>query len=204
MFYTIYKTTNIINGKFYIGKHQTKDLNDGYMGSGKILQRAINKYGKENFVTEILHVCKSEKHMNTLEKILVVPDKEINYNLCDGGKGGFSYIRKNRLHFDLNGKLPKEQMFEARSKGGRTTIERYGSRWTENFVMSARTSFKGKQHTEESKKKIGLKNSKAQSGAKNSQHGTCWITNGHENKKIKKDIVNIPEGWYKGRIIIPL
>ena len=96
MFYTIYKTTNIINGKFYIGKHQTKDLNDGYVGSGKLLKRAIEKYGKDNFHTEILHICESEQQMNTLEKILVVPDKETNYNLCDGGKGGFGYINTNQ------------------------------------------------------------------------------------------------------------
>lgn len=95
MFYTIYKTTNLINGKFYIGKHQTKDLNDGYIGSGKLLKRAINKYGLDNFHTEILHVCESEKQMNTLEKILVVPDPELNYNLCPGGHGGFGFINNN-------------------------------------------------------------------------------------------------------------
>jgi hypothetical protein len=36
-------------------------------------------------------------------------------------------------------------------------------------------------------------------GSKNSQFGTMWITNGIENKKIKKDLDIIPEGWYKGR-----
>lgn len=97
MFYTIYKTTNIINGKFYIGKHKTKNLKDGYMGSGKLLRHAMRKYGIENFHKEILHVCESEKQMNALEKILVVPDKEINYNLCDGGKGGWSYLNKQFL-----------------------------------------------------------------------------------------------------------
>lgn len=95
MFYTIYKTTNVINNKFYIGKHQTKDLNDGYLGSGKLLKRAINKHGIENFHKEILHVCESEKQMNALEKILVVPDPELNYNLCPGGHGGFGYINNN-------------------------------------------------------------------------------------------------------------
>jgi len=92
MFYTIYKTTNVVNGKFYIGKHQTKNIKDNYLGSGKRLKFAIKKYGIENFHKEILFVCESEKHMNTLEKILVVPDPELNYNLCDGGKGGFGYI----------------------------------------------------------------------------------------------------------------
>jgi hypothetical protein len=44
MFYIIYKITNKINGKIYIGKHQTKDVQDSYMGSGKRLRYAIKKY----------------------------------------------------------------------------------------------------------------------------------------------------------------
>lgn len=95
MLYTIYKTINLLNGKHYIGKHQTKDLNDGYLGSGKILKYAISKYGIENFHKEILFICESEKQMNILEKILVVPDPEISYNICNGGKGGFGYINSN-------------------------------------------------------------------------------------------------------------
>ena len=47
MNYTIYKTTNTVNNKIYIGKHQTENINDSYLGSGISLERAINKYGKE-------------------------------------------------------------------------------------------------------------------------------------------------------------
>jgi hypothetical protein len=61
-------------------------------------------------------------------------------------------------------------------------------------------SFLGKKHTEESKTKIGRKNSKYQTGSGNSQFGTMWITNNIENKKIKKHDL-IPEGWRKGRIM---
>lgn len=87
MFYTVYRITNRINGKTYIGKHKTLNLEDGYMGSGKLICRAIKKYGVENFNKEILFVLSSEEEMNDKEKELVKLD-EMSYNLCDGGQGG--------------------------------------------------------------------------------------------------------------------
>lgn len=58
----------------------------------------------------------------------------------------------------------------------------------------------GRKHTEETKRKIGEKNSINQKGENNNQFGTCWITNGKENKKIKKENI-IPDGWKLGRKI---
>jgi hypothetical protein len=100
MFYIIYKTTCLVNNKSYIGKHKTKDLNDGYLGSGKYLKRAIQKYGEVNFTKEILYVFDNEHEMNEKEHELVNESyiKDVNnYNLCIGGKGGFSYINNNKL-----------------------------------------------------------------------------------------------------------
>ncbi len=105
MYYIIYKTTNLINGKYYVGKHQTNNLEDGYQGSGNLIRRAFKKYGIENFSTVILEVYDAEWKMNLAEKILVVCDKEVSYNLCSGGKGGFGYINENNLNggkFDTN------------------------------------------------------------------------------------------------------
>lgn len=97
MHYTIYKITNILDGKYYIGKHQTKDLDDGYMGSGKLLKRAIQKHGINNFSKEILHVFQTEHEMNDKEKELVTLN-EMSYNLCPGGDGGFGYINTNLVN----------------------------------------------------------------------------------------------------------
>lgn len=100
IYYTIYQTTCVVNNKIYIGKHQTTNLDDGYFGSGKLLNRAIKKYGKQNFKKEILFIYDNEDEMNKKEKELV---NEIfilnvnNYNLCIGGKGGFGYINENNL-----------------------------------------------------------------------------------------------------------
>jgi hypothetical protein len=63
-----------------------------------------------------------------------------------------------------------------------------------------KSAFFGKKHSQESKNKIGIKNKKSV-GIKNSQYDTMWITNGSENRKIKK-IETIPEDWYRGRCVV--
>jgi len=92
----IYKITNKINKKFYIGYHKTKDVNDDYFGSGTYLKRAIKKYGKENFYKEILYIYTNEKEAFIREKELVNKDiinSKLCYNLNTGDHGGFEAIR---------------------------------------------------------------------------------------------------------------
>lgn len=101
MVYTVYKTTNIITGDFYFGVHKTKDPNDKYLGSGKILKKAIVKYGVENFKKEVLFVFSDPQKAFEKEAELVTPDlveEKQCYNLKVGGEGGFDYLNKNKIN----------------------------------------------------------------------------------------------------------
>ena len=73
---------------------------------------------------------------------------------------------------------------------------------SKRLIEGAGKSFKGKKHTEETKKTIGDKISKAQKAEKNSQFGTCWINDPIEktNKRIKKEELKkyLQEGWKSG------
>jgi group I intron endonuclease len=86
----IYETINKINGKRYIGKDKHNDPK--YLGSGKLLNKAIKKYGRENFIKTILEHCESEEHMSERErhwiKITNAQTSDLYYNIGEGGIGG--------------------------------------------------------------------------------------------------------------------
>ena len=95
MKYTIYKTTNNVNQKYYIGMHRTVEPNDNYLGSGVALQRAIKKYGVSNFSKEVLYVFETEQEMQDKEKELVnenIVNDPKSYNMTSGGYGSWSHI----------------------------------------------------------------------------------------------------------------
>jgi hypothetical protein len=98
MFYTVYKITNLINSKIYIGVHKTDNLNDRYMGSGNNIIRAIKKYGKENFKKEYLAIFENEIDMFKMESMLVNDEfikNEYSYNIKNGGLGSWKYVNDN-------------------------------------------------------------------------------------------------------------
>jgi group I intron endonuclease len=106
----LYKITNQINHKIYIGVHRSKRKTDSYMGSGLSIKNAIKKYGKENFIKEILEYFESDEDMFAREKEIVNEDfitNLENYNLIVGRKG----VGAGHLHPMFGKKRPKHSEF---------------------------------------------------------------------------------------------
>lgn len=165
MFYTIYKTTNLLTGKFYIGKHQTKNLEDGYMGSGRDLRKDIALLGEENFSKEIIAIYDTEEKMNLAEEILVVIDPEVSYNKCPGGKGGFGYINNSGLNISGVNKrdykeisrkvsITKQNNPKPMSDETKKKISDANKLTNESRSIKCSKALKGRTKSDEHKKKI--------------------------------------------------
>jgi len=169
------------------------------MGSGKYLKHAQEKHGLENFTKEILFVFNTPEQMYNKEAEIVNEDflaEENTYNLKAGGFGGFDYI--NSTGKNLYGSNGKTSNVKDDLTRGRQTQKKLKSEHPEyakminekisNTLKGHPGSFRGKQHTVETKRIIGEKSSIHQKGNKNSQYGTCWVTHNElGNKKINKN-----------------
>ena len=171
----IYKTTNLINKKIYIGQ-DTKN-NPNYLGSGKYFKYALKKYGKENFSKEIIEFCDSIISLNECEKYWInfygSTNKSIGYNISLGGQSGFMI---GLQHSD-----------ETKKK---FSINRKGK------LVGRENGMFGKHHTTESKKKM----SRPQFGDKNGMYGNkvSGDKNHFYNKKHSEDsIIKIKEAALK-------
>ena len=90
LFHFVYKTTNNINGKFYVGKHSTRNLDDGYMGGGNYLHNSFKKHGLCNFSREYISFHDTEEEAYAAEAAIVTPEfvaRKDTYNLWPGGQG---------------------------------------------------------------------------------------------------------------------
>jgi hypothetical protein len=209
-YHFIYRTTNLLSGRYYIGMHSTDNLNDGYLGSGTLLRRSINKHGKENFKIEILEFLNSREELAAREEEIVslqeIAKKEC-MNLKVGGRGGLStqthrdtWIKAGKAAITLLEQDDPEFKKKRREKAVET-LKRLGK--YEEFstrIVKYRKDWTGLKHSEQTKEKMS--NAKKGKGIAqtNSQYGTCWITNEIESKKINKTDP-IPEGWRLGRKI---
>jgi len=96
----IYKITNLINGKIYIGKDTHN--NPKYYGSGVKISKAIKKYGKISFIKETLEICETNEQLNKQEIYWIDKlnscNSQIGYNISRGGDGHDSKMAKEILN----------------------------------------------------------------------------------------------------------
>lgn len=184
MFYYLYEIKNLTNNKIYIGVHKTKNMDDGYMGSGADLCRAIKEEGSENFIKTIHETFESSKAMYLREEEVVNAEflaRDDVYNKRRGGFGGFDYINGNK------------DIIKTRSKKVGNTIKQLFSegKWISNFKnLHSDPEFLRKKN-----EALALVN---RSGENSSNFEKTWITNGIENRFVKKtDVISL--GWAPGR-----
>ncbi len=148
MFYIIYKITNLINNKIYIGYHSTLNLTDNYMGSGKIIKAAIKKHGTDSFTKEILHIFSTkeealQKEMEIVNESFIKRDD--TYNMKIGGKGGWDHTYSDPEISDRRKRAISLSFKEGRSTGWKVLSGEKNS-----------YGFRGKRHTDDTKIKIGF------------------------------------------------
>lgn len=215
-FHYIYKITRD-DGRYYIGMHSTDDLEDGYFGSGKRITRSIKKHGRECHRKEILEFLPSRKELKVREAQLVTEELRSDpmcMNIAPGGGGGFN----NEEH--------RRKFFAAASIGGKKTgsvnAKKFAKRLVDDPVFAKeyrrklsrnkRRSLKengnhwlGRNHTKETSehmKKLYAQTGH-QRGEKNSQFGTCWVTDGVKPVKIRKEHLDeyLSRGYSRGRFV---
>lgn len=195
----IYKTTNLINGKFYIGKDSKE--NPDYLGSGLLLKKAINKYGIKNFKKEVIEFCDSKQQLDEREIYWIdkldAKNNKIGYNIATGGSGG-----------DTISNNPKRDLISkhiSQSLSGRKFTEKHKDnirkKAKESFILGKRKNlFKNKnnkginngmyghKHTKETKSKM----SKLKKGiplSENHKKSLSLVRQGKQNPNSKYEYV---------------
>lgn len=194
----IYKTTNLINGKFYVGQDSKNDPN--YLGSGDNIKKAIKKYGKDNFKKDILEVCINQDELNDREIYWI---RELNaiedgYNILIGGYGGPHF--KGHSHSDETKEKMREKWRLRKEdpdfvhnmtgyKHSKETKEKY-SRDRKGKLVGEKNGMYGKTHTPEARKKM----SNPQYGPDNGMYGKSHTD--EAKKKISEAVSGEKNPFY--------
>lgn len=169
--WVIYKTTCVVTNKIYIGQHKTQNIDDGYLGSGKLIRRAIEKYGPESFVREILSIEESFEQARISEETQIrmhnSTDRNVGYNISKYAWGGQPITEESRRKISV--KLTGRVLSEATKDKMKKPKEPFSDSHRKNMSLS--------------------------------RAGKFWYCNPQtQESKQYRDVVEVPAGWIKGRI----
>ena len=192
----IYLTTNNINQMKYIGQHYG-ELDDTYLGSGKLLKEAIKEYGRQNFTKTILHISSNEEENDRKEieyiALYNATSNPIFYNIHKGGSGGnttmgYSEEEKAALSRKLS-ELSRGEKNGMYGKHHTPETKEFLSYWAKfkrdnsvyrteefrqkmsNVTIGEKNGMYGKKHSEESKLKMSINSKGKALGEKNGMYG---------------------------------
>lgn len=168
----IYKTTCTVNNKIYIGQHKTDNIDDGYIGSGKLITSAIKKYGKNSFNREILEECFTFNDAREKEEFYIKKfnstNRDIGYNITQFAWGGQPKTEETKIKIGLANKgkiIPTETRFKISNA-------KKGCKWSDEHRLN------------QIKSKVNKK----------------WYHNPTTlESKTFHNVEIIPNGWVKGR-----
>jgi hypothetical protein len=223
IYHTVYRTQNIVNGKYYIGYHKTKNPYDKYLGSGSVFRRAVKKYGEQNFIKNVCFIFDNPeeafaKEHELIEEYRVDP---MCYNLREGGAGGFDWINENGLNgtqwvgveqrrkaiTTRNQRMSSDPEYRARmEKGIRVAKEAWGKLPLEEKSRIVRANYRNwiERNDPETIREVLGRNKR---GVANSNHGkgSRFVTNGTIALRVKATDVEsyLLRGWVLGKIVKP-
>lgn len=182
MYGYIYETTNLVDNKKYIGQHKADKFEpENYIGSGILLAKAIEKYGKENFSCRLLEACNSREEMNEAEKRWIKEFDAANsdnyYNIAEGGEGHTCEPWNKGIHQPLHPNS-KKALDYGRHLPSSDKQRKQLSKYRSSVVV-----------TEETKKKLS-----------DQQKGRICVNNGVINTFIKPELLELyySQGWRVG------
>ena len=195
MYGYVYVTTNKINNRMYVGQHKYNkpEIDPKYLGSGILLEKAIDKYGEENFTCKLLTTADSKKELNQkeIEYIKSYKDRygELCYNLASGGRGGDCY-----------------PMTPERRKAIGDALR--GRKRSPEIIKKVAACMVGRVVSEESRIKSRLSNLGQKRSPECCQHmkdahkDKIWMNNGKCNKFVHKDNISayINDGFVFGKL----
>jgi len=197
----IYMTTNLINGKKYIGRDSKNNPN--YLGSGPLLKRSIRKYGKHNFEKKIIESCSSKEEL--------IEREEYWLNYYDAGNDS-NFYNMNNISSGGALFLGRKHSTESKKKIGDAlrgeNSPNWGTKHSEERKSKIGLSQIGKIITEENKKKISIAQTGRRASEKTKQkmresklgiNNNMYGVRGEKSPSFKGYVVCI-EGQYKGKI----
>lgn len=210
MKHIVYKTTNIINKKYYIGIHSTDDIYDDYLGCGHWRGRKIRtgvkspilnaflKYGDGNFTRDILFVFESREEALLKEcELIDITDKN-SYNAREGGDSGYTYTRDARVKMSSSARERSKRILlqtnllkeHVKNRKGKTYEEIYGKEKGKELSLKRSKSLTGRKLSDEHKQKMSI-NRKGKDCGKCKGRVSVWNSINGKGMKITKETLQV-------------